>query len=158
MIIGIDPGQTGAVAVILGNGAVHLHDTPTESVKKGKGNKTEYLPSAMADIIADYEKHDIHVFLESVHSMPGQGVSSTFNFGKGYGIWIGILAALNIPYTLVTPQAWKKVMMLGNSDKDAARGRAQQLFPESSKELSLKKHIGRADALLIAEYGRRMHK
>lgn len=151
-IVGIDPGQTGAVAFIIGQG-VELFDTPVEMVKKGKTNKTEYMPSAMADILRD-KKID-HVFIEKVGAMPGQGVTSMFGFGKGFGLWIGILAALQIPYTLVTPQAWKKVLMQGVSDKDAARGRSQQLFPAVANQLSRKKDIGRADALLIAEYGRR---
>ena len=78
-----------------------------------------------------------------------------FNFGKGFGLWLGILAGLGIPHTLVTPQAWKKEMMQGMGDKDAARIRAQELFPHCVDSLSRKKDIGRADALLIAEYGRR---
>jgi len=153
MIVGIDPGQTGAVAFIYPSGMVEMFDTPVESIKKGKGSKTEYMPPNMADLLRAMAIR--HVFIEQVHSMPGQGVASSFGFGKGFGIWIGILAALQIPYTFVTPQAWKKQLMLGNADKDAARGRAMQLYPVVSKELSRKKDIGRADALLIAEYGRR---
>lgn len=155
-IAGIDPGQTGAVAIILPKACIFLADTPTEIVKKGKGSKTEYLPANMADILRDNQID--HVFIEKVGAMPGQGVTSMFNFGKGFGLWLGILAALKIPYTLVTPQAWKKAIMQGVSDKDAARGKAIQLYPQVSKELSRKKDIGRADALLIAEYGRRQQK
>jgi len=153
VIIGIDPGQTGAVAII-GDDRCYVLDTPTETVKKGKGTKTEYLPAEMVQMLKGFK--NAHCFIEKVGAMPGQGVTSMFNFGKGFGLWIGILAALEIPYTLVTPQAWKKAMMQGIGDKDAARGRAQQLFPSKSKELSRKKDIGRADALLIAEYGRRL--
>ena len=157
MIIGIDPGQTGAVAILYGDSGVTIWDTPTEIVKKGKGTKTEYLPAEMAALLYVLPS-GCHCYLEKVGAMPGQGVTSMFNFGKGYGLWIGILAALNIPYTLVTPQAWKKDIMAGQSDKDAARGRAQQLFPKVASQLSRKKDIGRADALLIAEYGRRLSK
>lgn len=157
MIIGIDPGQTGAVAAIYPTGGhVVLVDAPVEMVKKGKGSKTEYLPAEMARIISEFSPS--HCYIEKVGAMPGQGVTSMFNFGKGYGLWIGILAALGIPYTLVTPQAWKKEIMQGVGDKDAARGRAQQLFPSMASQLSRKKDIGRADALLIAEYGRRLSK
>lgn len=152
MIAGIDPGQTGAIAFISSSGKVEIYDTPIEMVKKGKGIKKEYLPGNMADLLRAIDLN--HVFIESVHAMPGQGVTSMFNFGKGFGIWIGILAALKIPYTLITPQAWKKHLMQGIKDKDAARIRAQQLYPSVSEELSRKKDIGRADALLIAEYGR----
>ena len=152
MIAGIDPGQTGAIAFIYPNGKVEIHDTPIEKVKKGKRIKTEYLPGNMSDLLKGLEIN--HVYIESVHAMPGQGVTSMFNFGKGFGIWIGILAALKIPYTLIPPQAWKKHLMQGMKDKDAARIRAQQLYPSVTKELSRKKDVGRADALLIAEYGR----
>lgn len=156
MIIGIDPGQTGAVAILIDGVCVNIFDTPTEQVKKGKICKTEYLPAEMADILR-LHSHLVkpHVFIEKVGAMPGQGVSSMFGFGKGYGLWIGILAALQIPYTLVTPQTWKKTIMAGISDKDAARGRAQQIHPEATDWLKRKKDIGRADALLIAEYGHR---
>lgn len=155
-IIGIDPGITGAVAIMQLGFGVSIYDTPVAVMKKSNGkNKTDFLAKNMADILKGYESSDCHAFLEQVGSMPGQGVSSTFGFGKGYGMWIGILAALNIPYSLVTPQAWKKQFMLGKCDKDDSRIRAIELFPACSKELARKMDIGRADALLIAEYGRR---
>jgi crossover junction endodeoxyribonuclease RuvC len=154
-IMGIDPGLTGAVAII-GGGEVVLRDTPIMLVKNGKKMKMEYLPAEMAAILHDNRSLEEHVFLEKVSAMPGQGVTSMFGFGKGYGIWIGILAALRIPYTLVTPQAWKKEIMQGMKDKDAARLRALELYPEVVSKLTRKKDIGRADALLIAEYGRRI--
>jgi crossover junction endodeoxyribonuclease RuvC len=159
-IIGIDPGQTGAVAALFigtdGKVFAEMTDTPTEQVTKGKKKATEYLPSEMARLLSEYP--NAHCFIEKVGAMPGQGVTSMFNFGKGFGLWIGILAGLKIPYTLVTPQAWKKEIMQGVADKDAARGVAMRLYPKTSGELSRKKDIGRADALLIAEYGRRIHK
>jgi len=151
-IIGIDPGVTGAVAIISRSG-VGLYDTPTALVKVGKTARTEYMPAEMAALLRG--ERNAHVFIEKVGAMPGQGVTSMFGFGKGFGLWLGILSALEIPYTLVTPQAWKKLMMSGMADKDAARTRAQQLFPGAAAALSRKKDIGRADALLIAEYGRR---
>lgn len=158
MIIGIDPGITGAVAAlaeIVGS----VYDTPIIEVKKGKKITNEYNPSGMAEIIENLASLEAsHVFIEKVGAMPGQGVTSMFGFGKGFGIWLGILAALKVPYTLVTPQAWKKEIMEGIGDKDAARVRAIQLFPHLSGELARKKDIGRADALLIAEYGRRKMK
>lgn len=154
-IIGIDPGLSGAVCIRDYAGTIHLVDTPVMGVKKGKKSGTEYLPAEMADLLRCAAPQDIHVFIESVHSMPKQGVSSTFTFGKGFGIWIGIIAALKLPHSFVTPQAWKKTMMEGIADKDAARIRAQQLYPALMPALKLKKHIGRADALLIMEHGRR---
>lgn len=150
--VGIDPGQTGAVSIIE-HGRARVFDTPVQQVKSGRSVKNDYVPAAMADLLRFLPPIETHCFLELVHSMPKQGVSSTFQFGKGYGIWLGILGALGIPFTLVTPQAWKKELMQGQADKDAARGRAVQLFPYLSGELSRKKDIGRADALLICFYG-----
>ncbi len=154
---GIDPGLTGAVA-IYENGEISLIDTPICEGSNGRKIKNEYSPGQMAAIFDPIgDKGQCHVFLEKVGPMPKQGVVSMFGFGKGYGIWIGILSALKIPYTLVTPQSWKKEIMGGGAkEKDAARIRAQQLFPKLSADLSRKKDIGRADALLIAEYGRRV--
>ena len=149
--VGIDPGLTGAVAVIYGEGVVRLFDCPT--LKVGKRNQPDV--ARMADLIRDVCFGSVVlVGIERVHSMPGQGVASVFTFGFGAGVWHGILAALHLPYELVTPQAWKKVMMDGMpKEKDASRQRAQALFPDA--ELHLVKHHGRADALLIAEYVRR---
>ncbi len=168
--IGIDPGISGAVAVIdPNNQLVLVFDTPTNQIKKAGKTKSgkerfanEYSESEMARlftgeliIVKAISENNIHVFIEKVHTMPGEGAVGAFSFGKGYGVWLGILAALKIPYTLITPQAWKKDMMQGIKDKDAARGRAQQLFPQLSAELRFKNNIGRADALLIAEFGKR---
>jgi crossover junction endodeoxyribonuclease RuvC len=163
--IGIDPGLTGAVAVIGPKATIDLIDAPVCEVDTGKKNKkgkkvvrNELIPQQMANVLDDYQYNygaDMHVFIEKVHSMKDQGVASTFNFGMGFGIWIGILAALKIPHTFVTPQAWKKATMQGFKDKDASRIRAQQLFPQCVDKLNLKKHVGRSDALLIAEFGRR---
>ena len=163
--IGIDPGITGAIAAISKKKKSHvdkikIFDTPVDIIKKGKSIKKEYLPVEMANririIINKYGVENCHIAIEKVHSMPKQGVASTFSFGRGYGIWLGIIATLHISFSNPTPQAWKKEMMRGMSDKDAARIRAQELFPKCATKLSLKKHIGRADALLIAEYARRM--
>ena len=164
-IVGIDPGLTGGVAVIdLDTNKVELFDTPTEQRKKssGKGIKTDYLPSQMADIIYLHTlDRKCHAFIEQVSAMPGQGVTSMFGFGKGWGMWLGILAAFQIPYSLITPQRWKKLLMQGMKDKEAAIGRALQLYPQCSSQLTVKRGqvtkpqaLGRADALLIAEAGR----
>ena len=100
--------------------------------------------------------NSIHVALEKVHSMPGQGVRSMFSMGEGYGIWKGIITALGYPLHLITPQEWKKEMMGGmGKEKDASRLKAMQLFPKIADQLQLKKDHGKADALLIAEYLRR---
>lgn len=164
--IGIDPGISGAVAALhLKRGElldVLLVDTPSFKV----GKKNEYDAHSMARIINIFlneesmAQHDVgcHFIIESVHSMPNQGVASTFQFGKGFGMWLGILAALGCEYTLVSPQSWKKVMLADMpKEKDAGRLRAMQLFPSAADRLSRAKDDGRADALLMAEYLRRQY-
>lgn len=150
--IGIDPGLGGAIA-ILPDGVVI--DTPAVIVANGKTRRHVYLPGEMARIVREYSGDGCHAYLEAVHSMPGQGVRSMFSMGHGFGLWEGILAALGVPYTLVTPQRWKREMMGSVTDKDAARVRAVQLFPHLAGEMARVKDHGRAEALLIAEYGLR---
>ena len=131
---------------------------PILVISKGKTKKREYNYAEISNILRWWKNNvdDIHVGLEKVHAMPGQGVTSMFSMELGYGMWLGLLAAFDIPHTLVTPQAWKKVMMSGmGKEKDASRIRALQLYPHLSNDLKLKKHHGRADALLIAEYIKR---
>jgi crossover junction endodeoxyribonuclease RuvC len=154
--IGIDPGMDGAVAIICDDGMVTVVDTPTATIKQGKKKKRVHVESEMARLLVPYVNTDVHVFLEKIHSMPGQGVRAMFSMGEGYGLWRGILAALKIPYTLITPQSWKKAMMNGmGKEKAASCYRAQQLFPDANlfgPKGGAKD--GRGDALLIAEYGR----
>ncbi len=152
-LVGIDPGLTGAIAVIRPRG-IDLHDCPIVLV----GGKRRYNPAGMALLLRSYQQlyPRLLVGLEKVHSMPGQGVASSFGFGEGYGIWEGVLASHCIPCQLITSQAWKRSMMAGQAkDKDASRLVAVRLFPEVGDRLQLKKDHGRADALLIAEYLRR---
>jgi crossover junction endodeoxyribonuclease RuvC len=164
--IGIDPGLSGAVAVIQDTEAYHgehridVFDTPTALVE-GEKTKRKYLVSAMATFLKPYHAYNSQVIavLENVHSMPKQGVASSFCFGEGKGMWEGILAAYNIPTELVSPQRWKKEMMDGQGkDKSAARFKAMALFPSLADQLKLVKHDGRAEALLMAEYARRLRK
>lgn len=156
--IGIDPGKSGALAAIYGN-SVLLYDTP---VAKIKDSKTDYLPYTMAKVIKDLIPMggEVFVVLEKVHAMPGQGVTSMFSFGRGLGLWEGILAGLGLPYTMVAPQTWKKAMMadMPRDNKDSSRIAATRLFPNASDMLSRKKDDGRAEALLMAEYGKRLQK
>ncbi len=155
LFIGIDPGFDGAVAVLDDDGpVVAVCDTPT-LVVTGAGDKSKrvYNVSAMLDILAPYAGIPARVMLEQVHAMPGQGVRSMFVFGEGLGLWQGILAALQIPYEMVPPRRWQSILLHGmGKGKDAARVKAMRLFP--TVDLSLKKHAGRADAILLAEYSR----
>ncbi|KKM76262.1 hypothetical protein LCGC14_1382060 [marine sediment metagenome] len=148
-IVGIDPGLGGAVAFIMRDDLAVVDDVPVIQV----GKKREYNAPEMAEILRCWSPD--HVYIEKVHSMPKQGVASSFNFGKGFGLWLGIVATLGIPYTLVTPQRWKGKMLDGQRrGKGDARLRATQLFPELASSLTRVKDDGRAEALLIAAYGR----
>lgn len=180
IICGIDPGMEGALCVIeempsIGSYLapnspcveIEFHDTPT--YKDGSRTRIDFVK--IADLVREIrdaqtcEKHKVpwspvHAFIEKVQSSPQMGVTSAFSFGQGYGAWLGILAALQIPHTLITPQAWKKGMMYGEpKEKDASRVVARRIYPVQMADgdwLSRKKDHNRADALLIAEYGRRL--
>ena len=156
---GIDPGISGAIAVIGEAGTVEFFDTPTLQVKSGKSLKNVMDANAAALILQAI--HPDYVIIEKVWAMTKgmggatMGATSAFNFGMGFGIWLGIIAALQIPHEQVAPVTWKKRLMMDmGQEKDASRLRAMQLFPQASGSLNLKKHHGRADALLLAHYGR----
>ena len=159
---GVDPGANGAVAVLDKSGKLlQVSDTPTIVVKRGGGKRTEYLPKNMTEILREAllighrQNEQVLVYLEHVHSMPKQGVRSMFSMGVGFGVWCGIIAALDLPLEYITPQVWKKTLGLSGSDKSASILKAQQIIPGAAPYLTLKKHDGRAEACLIAEYGRR---
>ena len=148
MKIGIDPGLTGAIAVLSNEGKfISVHDMPI--MKLGKSKKNQVDPVALSELIMGIAPTS--AILEKVGAMPGQGVASMFNFGMGYGVIQGVLAALWVDYELSTPQKWKKACGLIGKEKDAARLLAIELFPDAS--LARKKDGGRADALLIAKFG-----
>ena len=154
---GIDNGFTGAVAFVNSDGTeAVVHDAPLFMVPTGKRKRQEFNVAAMVGILQIPPNVGtlICVAVEKAGTMPQQGISSSGRFMHGHGLWMGILAALKIPHQIVSPQRWKQVTLDGmGKDKDASRMRAQQLFPHI--DLSLKKHHGRADALLIAEWLRR---
>lgn len=151
--IGIDPGLSGCVAVI-GCKEPRIYDTPTFLVHCKTKDKREYDIPCMRSILEAWQYEPAWVFLELVHAMPGQGVTSMFSFGRGLGLWEGMLAALKISYTLVAPQRWQKELLDGMpKGKGASLIVAKRLFPSVS--LDRVKDHGRADALLLAEYGRR---
>lgn len=148
MKIGIDPGITGAVAILADDlSLVDLFDMPIMALSKGKNQVNA---SGLATILK-VDSQPSTAYLEAVSAMPGQGVSSMFSFGTSYGIVQGVLAALSIPVVLVRPQVWKTRAGLKGKDKDMARTLAIRLYPTA--DLSRRKDIGRADALLIARYG-----
>ena len=153
--VGIDIGVSGAIAVLFDSGDVHIEDMPT-IVVSGSKTKTEVNPVPLARIMRTLraEHKDLHVVAEVVHAFPKQGVVSVFNFGRSAGVTHGILAALQIPYTLVQPARWKAAIMAGmGKEKEASVVRALQLFPGLESKLITergRKIDGRADALLMA--------
>jgi crossover junction endodeoxyribonuclease RuvC len=160
VIIGIDPGLNGAIAVITPE-AYAVHDIPVLEVKKGKSVKRRYNAVEIARIIktvltnAAVKNQNVEVWLEDVHAMPGQGVTSMFSMGRGLGIYEGIVSAIGLPLQYISPITWKKKVMNGQGkEKDAAVYKAQQLFPNAVLTTPRGRLLdGRAEALLIAYYG-----
>jgi crossover junction endodeoxyribonuclease RuvC len=145
--LGIDPGATGAIVLLEDGQPIEWAEMPVNKI--GATNRVN--SAALTDFIASC--CCTHVYVEAVHSMPKQGVASSFNFGHNVGTVMGVLGAMGLPHTLVTPQAWKKAMGLIGTDKDAARTRAIQLWPKW-RDLDKKgKGQALADAALIARYG-----
>ena len=151
MIVGIDPGASGALAFFdLQKGELCVVDMPVIEIERGGKTKREISPHFVAAAIRDFKPH--LAWIEKVGAMPGQGVSSMFQFGRGVGMIEGVLAGLSVPVHYVTPQAWQKVVGV-RGGKDGARLRAVELFPAKAELFRLKKSDGRADAALIAWYG-----
>jgi len=147
--IGIDPGITGAVGVLINGEYSTVFDIP--SIYKGKSTRREINPWGMASLLRDCldPGHDCEIILEQVNAMPGQGVVSVFSFGDSYGCCRAIAATLKIPTRLVSPAKWKKHFNL-DRDKEHSRALAVRLFPDA--QMHLKKHADRAEALLMARY------
>lgn len=151
IILGIDPGLSGAIAIYnIYTEELIVMDMPTVEMTRNGKHKREVSPALVADVIAG--KGAVRAYMERVSAMPGQGVSSMFSFGRSAGVVEGVLAAYEIPVTLVTPQAWMKAMSV-RAGKDGSRERAMQLFPAYSTLFARKKDDGRSDAALIAKYG-----
>lgn len=152
-IIGIDPGLEGGIAIISEDG-LDVMPMPVNINQKGR----EIDERGLADLFMSVRvAGQPHAFLEKIHSMPKQGVRSTFNFGLGWGQVRGILAGLGIPYQLVRPQEWQKEMMIGYAP-GSENQIVSQLWPtvDFKKSIRCKNlHSGMVDAALIAEYGRR---
>ena len=145
-IVGIDPGISGAIAVLDAGGNLTAHSAmPVYQPAKA----TRVNPAALTAFLEPYR--NAHAVLEQVGAMPGQGVASMFSFGHSAGVIEGVLAALGIGYELVVPQEWKKAYKLNGKPKDAARALAQRYYP--SAPLARKKDSGLADALLLARFG-----
>ena len=154
LIIGIDPGISGSICFLEDGIIKDVLEMPT--MIEGKKNKKQVNGSQIFNEISlrikTYEKKNIKVVIEQVSAMPGQGVTSMFNFGQSFGILKGICSAMQLPIYFVRPTKWKKYFNLINSEKDASRTRAIEIFPYFSSNLSKKKDSNKADAILIASY------
>ena len=152
IIIGIDPGISGAISVVENKKILEVYDTPT--MIDGKKNKRQINSAQVTNIIKERLNKDkeVVVVVEHVNAMPGQGVTSMFNFGQSFGVIKGICAALSLPIYFVRPTKWKKHFNLIKTHKDASRTKVIEVYPELSNKLHRKKDSNRADAILIALY------
>ena len=154
LIIGIDPGISGSICFFMDGRVINVINMPT--MTEGKKNKKQVngaqVYNEISNQVKKFESRDIRVIIEQVSAMPGQGVTSMFNFGQSFGILKGICSAMQLPMYFVRPAKWKKYFNLINSEKDASRTRAIEIFPYFSSQLSKKKDANKADAILIANF------
>jgi crossover junction endodeoxyribonuclease RuvC len=151
--IGIDPGLSGAIAII-STESLKIFDMPTMTVERNGKAKRQVSASELAEMLYLYSGRDCHVYVEKVSAMAGQGVTSVFSFGRSFGMIEGILAAFKLPVTYVAPATWVKAVGRGQG-KDASRARAMEIFPNNQSDFKRVKDDGRADAALIAYWGSR---
>tara|TARA_B100001063_G_scaffold232217_1_gene247097 strand:+ start:978 stop:1472 length:495 start_codon:yes stop_codon:yes gene_type:complete len=154
LIIGIDPGLSGSICFLDDGKILDVIEMPT--MTDGTKNKRQVNGSQIYNEISKrinkFENKDVRIIIEQVSAMPGQGVTSMFNFGQSFGILKGICSAMQLPMFFVRPAKWKKYFNLINSEKDASRTRAIEIFPYFSSQLSKKKDSNKADAILIASF------
>jgi crossover junction endodeoxyribonuclease RuvC len=154
LIIGIDPGISGSICFFENGKIIDVVEMPT--MTEGKKNKRQVngaqVYNEILKRINKSEKHNVRVVIEQVSAMPGQGVTSMFNFGQSFGILKGICSAMQLPLYFIRPAKWKKYFGLINSEKDASRTKAIEMFPYYSSNLSKKKDCNKADAILIASF------
>ena len=152
LVIGIDPGLSGAIAILEDKKVLNILDMPV--MAEGKKNKRQINSAQLVNIIKKniFKTNEISVVVEQVNAMPGQGVTSMFNFGQTFGAIKGVCAALELPIFFIRPSKWKKYFELINSSKDASRTKAIEMYPSLSDQLSKKKDVNKSDAILIARY------
>ena len=151
-IIGIDPGLSGAIAILENNKVLNIFEMPVMS--EGKKNKRQLNSAQLVTLLKDNisENEEVSVVVEQVNAMPGQGVTSMFNFGQTFGAIKGVCAALRLPIFFVRPSKWKKHFELINSSKDSSRTKAIEMYPSLSDDLAKKKDVNKSDAILIARF------
>ena len=152
IIIGIDPGINGAISIVENKKILEVHDTPT--MIDGKKNKRQINGAQVTNIIKEVlnGNEEVVVVVEHVNAMPGQGVTSMFNFGQSFGVIKGICGALSVPIYFVRPSKWINHFNLINTIKDASRTKVIEAYPDIASKLHRKKDSNRADAILIALY------
>ena len=152
IVVGIDPGLSGAIAILENNKVLNIFDMPV--MAEGKKNKRQLNSAQLVSIIKDSPRPDaeIAVVVEQVNAMPGQGVTSMFNFGQTFGAIKGVCAALELPIFFVRPSKWKKHFELINSSKDSSRTKVIEMYPSLSSQLAKKKDVNKSDAILIARF------
>ena len=158
IIFGIDPGVSGAISILKNKEVIDVFEMPT--MIDGKKNKKQVNGSELTSIIMntidfkndEFKKEEVVIVVEHVNAMPGQGVTSMFNFGQSFGVIKGICAALRLPIHFIRPTKWKKHFNLINTNKDASRTKVIEVYPKISNKLSRKKDSNKADAILIARY------
>jgi len=152
IIFGVDPGISGAISVLENKKVIEVFDMPT--MIDGKKSKRQVNGAQVTNIIKERldKNKEIIVVVEHVNAMPGQGVTSMFNFGQSFGVIKGISSALSLPIYFVRPTKWKKHFNLIKTNKDASRTKVIEMYPEISSKLSRKKDSNKADAILIARY------
>ena len=160
IIIGIDPGISGSICFLQNSKILDVIEMPkmTEEKKNKRQVNGSQIYNEICKIINKIEKQEIRIVIEQVSAMPGQGVTSMFNFGQSFGILKGISSAMQLPMYFVRPAKWKKYFNLINSEKDASRTRAIEIFPYFSSQLSKKKDSNKADAILIASFHHETYK
>lgn len=153
IVAGIDPGKTGALSILYDNNVVSCFDVPMQLVK-GKAKPAWTMWAEEWRNALAFENPDM-IVIEDIAARPGQGVTSMFSFGRTLGFAHALAAAANIPIHFVTPSVWKGKLGLLNSDKGASREKARTLFPTSAHAFTRVKDDGRAEATLLAYYGRK---
>ena len=148
-IIGIDPGLSGAIAILENNKVLNIFDIPVMS--EGKKNKRQLNSALLVSLLKENisNNEEVTVVVEQVNAMPGQGVTSMFNFGQTFGAIKGVCAALELPIFFVRPSKWKKHFELINSSKDASRTKVIEMYPSLANQLTKKKDVNKLSLIHI---------
>ena len=154
LVIGIDPGISGAICFLENGKVIDVIDMP--NMAEGKKNKRQVNGAQIFNEINNKIKNskinEVMVVIEHVSAMPGQGVTSMFNFGQSFGVLKGICSAMQLSMYFVRPAKWKKYFNLIKTEKQASRTKVIEIFPYIAPILSKKKDINKADAILIASF------